>query len=131
MSTVEYPEVPGLYKSPAFSHVAVIPPSASLVWVGGQNGVGSDGKVVPGGMAAQAQKVKENLEAALAAAGCGWADVVRVQVFLKQGEDVRAGYGAFQAVFAGRKPPLVTAALVASLANPEFLLEVSAEAVKP
>lgn len=36
----------GLVVSPAFSHVAVVPPGATTIYVGGQNGVDATGSVV-------------------------------------------------------------------------------------
>ena len=36
----------GLVVSPAFSHVAVVPPGATTIYVGGQNGVDATGAVV-------------------------------------------------------------------------------------
>jgi enamine deaminase RidA (YjgF/YER057c/UK114 family) len=60
----------GLVHSPAFSHVAVVPPGATTVYVGGQNAVDGDGKLVgPGDVAAQTALAMANLQVALAAAG--------------------------------------------------------------
>lgn len=123
----------GLHRNAAFSHVAVIPPGAALVWVGGQNAVDGEGRIVGvDDVAAQARQVKANVEAALAAAGCGWADVVRVQVLLRAGQDPRQAYAPFAPALAERpSPPLVGVAQVAALAHPDFLLEVAVEAVRP
>jgi hypothetical protein len=33
----------GLVQSPAFAHVAVVPPGATTIYIGGQNGVAADG----------------------------------------------------------------------------------------
>jgi len=38
----------GLVQSPAFSHVAVVPPGATTVYIGGQNAVDGDGTLVGG-----------------------------------------------------------------------------------
>jgi hypothetical protein len=38
----------GLVHSPAFSHVAVIPPGTTTIYVGGQNAVDADGALVGG-----------------------------------------------------------------------------------
>lgn len=133
MPQVQYPAAKGLHRNPAFSHVAVIPPGATMVWVGGQNAVDDAGRIVGvGDLAAQARQVKANVEAALGAAGCGWADVVRVQVLLRAGQDPRQGYAPFVPALSQRvSPPLVVAAQVAALAHPDFLLEVAVEAVLP
>jgi len=66
------------------------------------------------------------------AAGCSWDDVVRVQVYLKAGQDPRAAFGQFAPALVSRAvPPLVGVYMVSALAHPDFLLEVSCEAVKP
>ncbi len=133
MNKVEYLVPQGLHRSPVYSAVAVIPSGSSLVCVGGQNAFDAQGRLVGvGDLAAQARQVKANLEAALAAAGCTWRDVVRVQVHLKAGQDPRAAFAPFAPAMAERKsPPLVGVFQVAGLAHPDFLLEVALEAVKP
>jgi enamine deaminase RidA (YjgF/YER057c/UK114 family) len=48
----------GLVASPAFSHVAVVPPGATTIYVGGQNAVDETGRLVGGtDVAAQTTKV--------------------------------------------------------------------------
>lgn len=133
MTHVQYPHAAALFPSPAFSPVAVVPPNATWVLVGGQNAVSSSGKVVgQGDLQAQAEQVRINVEAALQAGGCSWRDVVKVQVHLMAGEDPRQAFGAFMPALAGRPhPPLVGVFLVAALANPAFLLEVAVDAVRP
>ena len=42
----------GLVRSPAFTHVAIVPPGATTVYVGGQNAVTADGTLVGGDDAA-------------------------------------------------------------------------------
>lgn len=132
MTHVQYLAPAGLHRNAAFSHVAVIPPGAVLVWVGGQNAVNGDGRIVGAGdLGAQARQVKANVESALEAAGCGWGDVVRVQVLLRAGLDPREAYAPFAPAFAQRAaPPLVVVAQVLALAHPDFLLEVAVDAVR-
>ena len=119
----------GLVRSPAFSHVAVVPPGATTVYVGGQNAVDADGTLVGGlDVAAQAVRAVENAGTALAAAGATYADVVQWTVLLVEGVDVAAAYGAIAPLLAAPEPALVTAAMVAGLAVPGALVEVSAVA---
>lgn len=59
----------GLVRSPAFSHVAVVPPGATTIYVGGQDGVDESGRVVSDDVAQQAVRAIDNAEVALAAAG--------------------------------------------------------------
>ncbi|MFL6109843.1 MAG: RidA family protein [Catenulispora sp.] len=123
----------GLVVSPAFSQVAVVPAGATTVYVGGQNGVDAEGEVVSDDVAEQAGRALDNAEVALAAAGATLADVVQWTVFIAQNADVRAAYGAIgprlgAASAEAGAPPLVTAALVAALAVPGALIEISAVA---
>lgn len=122
----------GLVTSPAFSHVAVVPPGSTTIYLGGQNGVDETGQVVPGGVAAQAARALDNAEVALAAAGATLDDVVQWTVLLDPGADVREAYAVVGPRLARPgAPPLVTAALVAGLTVPGALLELSAVAALP
>lgn len=127
--SISYPQVPGLVKSPAFSHVAVIPPGSTMIHVGGQNGVDETGAVVSDDVAVQSARAVDNAAAALAAAGATLADVVSWTVLLHQDADLRAAYGAVGPKLAREgAPPLVTAALVAGLGVPGALVEIGAVA---
>lgn len=120
----------GLVSSPAFSHVAVVPPGATTIYVGGQNAVDAAGNLVGGNdAAAQTQQVMANLGTALAAAGVGMAHLVSVTVLLVEGVDIGAAYGAAASWLREEPtPPLVTAAIVRGLGVPGALVEVSAVA---
>jgi enamine deaminase RidA (YjgF/YER057c/UK114 family) len=50
----------GLVASPAFSHVAVVPAGATTIYVGGQNGVDTDGVVVSSDVAEQSTRALDN-----------------------------------------------------------------------
>src|SRR5687767_5813694 len=85
----------GLVHSPAFSHVAVVPPGATTIYVGGQNSVAADGSLVgEGDVAAQSARALENAKTALAAAGATIRDVVQWTVLFVDGVDIAAGYKA-------------------------------------
>lgn len=117
----------GLVRSPAFSHVAIVPPGAATIYVGGQNGVDESGSVVSADVAEQAKRAIENASIALEAAGASLADVVQWTVLIDADADLAAAYGAIAPRLAtGGAPPLVTAARVAGLGVPGALLEVSA-----
>ena len=119
----------GLVVSPAFSHVAVVPPGATTIYVGGQNGVDAAGELVSSDVAAQSRRALENAGVALAAAGATFADVVQWNVLLVADADLDAAYGAIGPMLAGPgAPALVTAARVAGLGVPGALIEVGAVA---
>jgi enamine deaminase RidA (YjgF/YER057c/UK114 family) len=118
----------GLVQSPAFTHVAVVPPGATTVYIGGQNAVDGDGALVGGDdVAAQTQ---QNLHVALAAAGASVQDLVMMTVLFVDGVDLAAAYPVAAAELAGAAPPVV-GVRVAGLALPGALVEVSAVAAVP
>ncbi|WP_017203184.1 RidA family protein [Microbacterium algeriense] len=119
----------GLVVSPAFSHVAVVPPGATTIYVGGQNGVDATGAVVSPDAGEQSLRALENARIALESAGAGLDDVISWSVLIHQEADLRAAYGAVASTLAREgAPPLVTAAIVAGLGVPGALIEVSAVA---
>ena len=117
----------GLVRSPAFSHVAIVPAGATTIYVGGQNGVDATGAVVSADVAEQSSRAVGNVAVALEAAGASLTDVVQWTVLIAADADLGAAYGAIAPRLAGPgAPPLVTAALVAGLGVPGALIEVSA-----
>ncbi|MHA7180307.1 RidA family protein [Arthrobacter sp. MDB2-24] len=119
----------GLVRSPAFSHVAIVPAGATTIYVGGQNSVAADGSLQgEGDVAVQAVHALENVTTALAAAGATLGDVVQWTVLFVDGADLAAGYRAIASDLASDEPALVTAALVAGLGVPGALVEISAVA---
>jgi enamine deaminase RidA (YjgF/YER057c/UK114 family) len=118
----------GLVQSPAFHHVAVVPPGVTTIYVGGQNAVDADGTLTgEGDAAAQTRQVMANLRLALAAAGASVHDLVMVTVLLVDGVDLDEAYPVAAAELEGAAP-LVLGARVAGLGVPGALVEVSAVA---
>jgi len=127
--TISLLQPAGLVVSPAFSHVAVVPPGATTIYLGGQNGVDESGRVVSDDVAAQAARALDNASVALGAAGATLADVVQWFVLFADGADLQAAYGAIAPRLAREgAPPLVTASRVAGLGVPGALIEVGAVA---
>lgn len=129
MASIQRIRPQGLVSSPAFSHVAIVPPGATTIYVGGQNAVDANGALVgEGDVAVQSVRALENARTALAAAGATLADVVQWTVLFVDGVDLAAGYGAVASELASEEPALVTAALVARLGVPGALVEIGAVA---
>lgn len=117
----------GLVRSPAFSHVAVVPAGATTVYLGGQNGVDETGALVAPDAGAQASRALDNAEVALTAAGASLDDVVQWFVAIDDTADLVAAYGAIAPRLAREgAPPLVTASRVSGLGVPGALIEISA-----
>src|SRR4029450_6367636 len=128
MSQAQLLRPEGLVQSPAFTHVAVVPPGMTTVYVGGQNAVTGDGTLVgEGDVAAQVRQVMANVRTALAAAGATVDDLVMVNVLPADSVDAPEAYPAAAEGLEGATP-LVVAAQVARLGVPGALVEVSAVA---
>ncbi|PUB23531.1 enamine deaminase RidA (YjgF/YER057c/UK114 family) [Promicromonospora sp. AC04] len=127
MDSIQLLRPDGLVSSPAFSHVAIVPPGATTIYVGGQNAVDADGSIIGvDDVAVQSARALENAGTALAAAGATFADVVQWTVLFVDGVDLAAAYGAIAPMLASDEPPLVLGARVAGLGVPGALIEVSA-----
>jgi len=129
--TVKYLNPPELLQSPSFSHAVVVEQPARTIYVGGQKGVDVSGAVV-GDLAEQTAQAVDNVRVILASAGAELTDVISWSVAVVAGQDLHAGYAAMGPALAGRQvPPIVTVLLVAGLAVPGALVELSAVAVLP
>jgi 2-iminobutanoate/2-iminopropanoate deaminase len=112
------------------SHVPLSPAvrAGDFVYVSGQVPLGSDGLVVKGGIAEQAEQVLQNVKAALALAGCTMDDVVKTTVWLEDARD----FGMFNTVYARHfpsNPPARTT--VESRLMIDIKIEIEAVAYRP
>lgn len=122
---------PSLPANPAFSQVVVVEQPSQTIYVGGQNAVDVDGNIVGDDLHQQTRQALRNLRAALAAADASFADVVRWTVTIVEGHEVLDGFRAFQQLDdIPDPPPAIGVAVVAGLANPGFLVEIDAVAVR-
>ena len=130
---VEFINPEGLMRSPAFTHVVVVSGPVRTIYVGGQDSMTAAGEVVgKGDIVAQTEQVLANLLTALAAAGAGPEHVIKWNLLLVEGQSIEQGYAAFQRVWGNRpNPPVITAAFVSGLANPDLLVEMDAIAIVP
>lgn len=121
-----------MHKNPAFTQVATVTNPTKWIFVGGQNGVDATGKVVGKDIASQSAQAYRNVITALEAAGASLQDVFKMTIYIVQGQDLRAGFAAVQAVQAEQKaqvaPPTVSGIMVAALAHPDYLIEIEAVA---
>jgi reactive intermediate/imine deaminase len=120
---------PELSKPTGYTHVVEVTGPNRTIYISGQIAFDKDGKVVGAGdMKAQAEQVFKNLQAALAAAGATFSDVVKMNSYItdmlkvQAVRDVRAKYFA-------DTPPASTFVQVAGLVWPELLLEIEVIAV--
>jgi len=102
--------------------------AGDLLFVSGCVPVDGNGRLVAGDVVAQARQVFANIGAVLETAGAGFADVVKVTVFLVDVDDRPAVNRVRQEVF-GNARPASTLVEVSRLAVPGALIEVEAVAL--
>jgi enamine deaminase RidA (YjgF/YER057c/UK114 family) len=102
-----------------------------MVFVSGLTAKNESGAIVGvGDIRAQTKQVCENLKAAMRAAGGTLADIVRVDVYIKE-------MGGFKDIheirreYFGANPPASTMVAVAAFTHPDMLIEINAIAVLP
>jgi len=110
------------------SHYTDAVRAGDLLFVSGCVPIDGEGRLVPGGVVAQARQVFTNVEAVLAAARASFADVVKVTVFLTDVDDRAAVNTVRQEVF-GATRPASTLVEVSRLAIPGARIEVEAVAL--
>jgi reactive intermediate/imine deaminase len=122
---------PTLSKPTGYTHVVEVPGPSKMVFIAGQIALDKDGKVVgEGDMKAQAEQVFKNLEAALAAAGAKFTDVVKMNTYVTD-MDKAPAVREVRAKYFGDTTPASTLVQVVKLARPEFLLEIEVVAALP
>lgn len=100
-----------------------------IVAVAGTAPIGKDGKTVGRGDAsAQARRCLEIIREALEKAGAKLSDVIRTRTYLVRIEDCEA-VGAVHGEFFGDVRPASTMVQVSALVEPDWLVEIEADAV--
>ncbi len=113
------------------SHFTDAVRAGNLLFVSGIVAVDGEGNLVGGDdVVAQTRQVFENMRAILAAAGCGFEDVVKVTVFLTNIDDRPLINPVRQEVF-GSARPASTLVEVSRLVVPGAKVEIEAVALVP
>ena len=116
-----------------YSHLAV--GSGDLVAIAGQVGKDAHGRLSGPSLAVQARQAYANLGVALAATGCGYADVLKMTTYLVGAERVDEFMEARREIFSDLYPdsayPPNTLLIVNRLVEPELVFEVEALAIVP
>lgn len=132
MKSIEHIQPPGLVdvRGFGFSHVTKVS-GGTAVYIAGQVAVDEQGQSVGvGDLVEQTRQVMENLQTALSAAGAGFADVAKLNVYIVDYDPAKRG-----AVLAVRNEyidpfnaPASTLVGVSALAAPDYLIEIEATA---
>ncbi len=112
----------------AYSHAVEVPANSRLLFVSGQLGV-APGGTVPADFEGQANQAFSNVMAILAEAGMGPADIVRVNTYLTDSDDI-AAYRAIRDSHMGGHEAASTMLVISALAQPKFKIEVEAVSAK-
>jgi enamine deaminase RidA (YjgF/YER057c/UK114 family) len=119
----------GLSRSPAFSQAVVVEQPAKTIYIGGQNGVDANGKVVGPTVGEQTGQALRNLATILESEGASLASIVHWSIAVVDGHPLAEGVAAFQQIWnPADPPPAITVHVVAGL-GPGFLVEIDAIAV--
>jgi uncharacterized protein YceH (UPF0502 family) len=100
----------------------------NVIAVSGTGPIGPDGETVAGGIEEQARRCFEISLAALEELGAGVEDVIRTRTYLKHREDWE-GAARVHGEFFGEVRPASTMLQVASMIDPDWLVETEVEAV--
>jgi enamine deaminase RidA (YjgF/YER057c/UK114 family) len=111
-----------------YSHGAEVPEGARVVFVSGQVGMDSRGKLQPT-FEKQAVQAWKNIGQVLKAAGMGYKDIVKITSFITDGRYLLANRAA-RDQFITEPYPAATLLVVAGLADPAMLVEIEVVAAK-
>lgn len=130
---VNYTNPEGLSKNPAFSQIVTTHGNGKTIYIGGQNAVDSKGTIIgPGDIGVQTEQVMKNLNTALEACYATYENLVKLNIYIVQGQDLTRGFQASQKYIGHLKhPPAITGLFVAALARQEYLVEIEAVAFLP
>lgn len=118
----------GMYKSPAFSQAVLAEGGGKTLYIGGQNGILPDGKLVGDGFAEQIEQAYKNIISVLESVGASQKNVVKQTVYAAKGQDIAEGFAATQKTW-GNFPTAISFVFVESLGVPGALVEIEAVAV--
>jgi reactive intermediate/imine deaminase len=114
-----------------YTHVVEVKGPGKTVYISGQIALDKNGNLVGGGdMKAQAEQVFKNLEAALAAAGATFDQVVKMNTYTTDMSQVQAIRDVRSKYFT-KTTPASTLVQVVKLARPDLLLEIEVIAAVP
>jgi len=119
----------GLHRSPAFSQAVVVEQPAKTIYIGGQNGVDADGKIVGPTLKEQAVRAYRNIATILESEGASLADIVHWTIATPPGQSVDEGVAAFREVWNPADPPPAITVHIVSALGPGVLVEIDAVAV--
>jgi 2-iminobutanoate/2-iminopropanoate deaminase len=114
-----------------FAQATEVELGGRMLFISGMTARNKEGGVTGvGDVSSQTRQVCENLQAATEAAGGTLADIVRVDVYIRNMEDFEAIHAVRREFFTG-EPPASTMVEVSKFVNKDYLIEINAIAVLP
>ncbi len=111
-----------------YSHAVELPPGQRALYVSGQVGVDSKGKIAAG-IEKQCDLVWKNIGAILRGAGMGYGDIVKINGYLTDSRFIGA-YRSIRDKYVHDPMPASTLVIVTGLASPDMLVEVEVVAAR-
>lgn len=130
---IEHINPEGLAKNPVFSQIVTTQGNGKTIYIGGQDAVNPKREIIgKGNIAEQTEQVMQNLQTALTACGATFENLVKLNIYMVQGQDLLSGFQVSQKYFGSlTNPPAISVLIVVGLANPAFLVEIDATAFIP
>lgn len=122
-----------IHQTRGYSHVVETTSPSRTIYIAGQLGRTTDGKMAgaPGDFRAQAMQAFENLKHALAAVGANFEHVVKLTNYLVDIEHIHTYFEVRDRYVDTKAPPASTTIQISKLAHEGALYEVDAIAVVP
>lgn len=114
-----------VHQNPAFSQATIVEGPAKTIYIGGQNGVDASGNFVGNDLGSQAEQAFRNLLEILKEAGATQENVVKLTIYVIEGEDINEGFAASQRVWGSHAVP-ISVLVVSALARSNALVEIEA-----
>lgn len=114
--------------SSRYTQAIALGPEARRLIISGQVGMKPDGTILKG-LEAQTEQVFDNILALIAEAGMEVTDIVKIVTYCTVPGQMQTIREVRQRKL-GNHAPASTLLIIAGLANPEFLIEIEAEAVR-
>jgi enamine deaminase RidA (YjgF/YER057c/UK114 family) len=132
--SVEHLNPKGLHQNPAFTQMVVANGPVKTLYIGMQNPIDGPTRSVvgKGDIKAQSEKTLANIDLCLQAAGAGREHIVMWTIYILEGQNLQAGFEAFQTWWGNKpNPPANSVVSVSTLWIPDVLIGIEAIAVVP
>lgn len=115
-----------------YSHAVSVEGIHKTVYIGGQNAIDKNGSIVGGNnLNKQTIQILKNIEKIMQSAGGVLENVIKLNIYIVQGEDPLEGFKAFQEKWSGENLPSITVVFVTGLGNKGWLVEIDGIGIIP